>query len=60
MEVFDNNTLGCFKDFVVVIFPLCTTCWKIIDPDGNYIFELIVEENKDNNRLANLQYSIYL
>jgi hypothetical protein len=26
---------------------LCTDCWKIVDPDGNYIFSLITEEEKE-------------
>jgi len=37
-----------------VSLPLCTTCWRLIDPDGNYLFELI-EENENKEELI---YSI--
>jgi hypothetical protein len=30
-----------------VSLPLCTTCWKIIDPDGDYLFELITEDEEE-------------
>jgi hypothetical protein len=29
-----------------ISLPMCVTCWKILDPDGKYLFELIEEKEE--------------
>jgi hypothetical protein len=36
-----------FDSISHISLPVCATCWKRIDPDGNYLFELITEEEKE-------------